>query len=98
MKKKVIKIIIESLKEVNVTLGNPKFKELTPDTQIFGSKGPLDSLGLVALIAIIETKISDEFDKEIIIASERAISQKSSPFKSVRSLAGFIEDQLREEK
>lgn len=91
---------MESLKEVNATLedSGPELEKPTVDTQIFGDQGHLDSLGLVTLISIIESKISDEFNKEIVIASEKAMSQKSSPFKSVQSLADYVEEVLKEEK
>ena len=100
MDKKIVKIITESLKEVNATLedSEPGLEKPTLDTQIFGFQGYLDSLALVTLISIIEGKISDEFNKEIVIVSEKAMSQKISPFKSVRSLAGYIESLLRKGK
>ena len=97
MKDKIVNIIIKSLKELNSTFEDPVFEKPTLDTQIFGLNCRLDSLGLVALISSIEGKISDEFNKEIIIASEKTMSQKSSPFKSVQSLADYLEGILGEE-
>lgn len=99
MKKKLIIIIMESLKEVNATLEDPEpeLEKPTVDTQIFGDQGHLDSLGLVALISIIESKISDEFNKEIVIVTEKTMSRKSSPFRSVQSLVDFIGELLKEE-
>lgn len=98
MKKKIINIITESLKEVNATLEDPELEKPTLDTQIFGFQGHLDSLGLATLISITESRISDEFNREIVIVSEKAMSQKSSPFKSVQSLADYIENLLKKGK
>ncbi len=98
MKERIIAVIIESLKEVNATLKDPELEDPTPDTHLFGLQGHLDSLGLVTLVSVIESRISDEFDREIVIASEKAVSQKSSPFKSVRSLADYVEYLLKGEK
>ena len=98
MKTKLINIIIASLKEVNSTLEeiDAELKKPTVDTKIFGDQGHLDSLGLVTLISIIESKISEEYDKEIVIVTEKAMSKKSSPFKSVQSLADFLDELLQE--
>lgn len=98
MKKKVISIIMESLREVNATLDapDPAFKKLNVDTQIFGDRGLLDSLGLVTLTSIVESRVSKEFNQEIVIVTEKAMSRKSSPFRSIQSLADFIEKLLKE--
>jgi len=98
MRKRIVNVIIESLKEVYTTFEDLEFEEPTSDTQIFGFQGQLDSLGLVTLIVIIEGKILKELDRGVVIASEKAISQSSSPFKSVQSLAGYIENIMKEEK
>ena len=42
------------------------------------------------------TKISEKFNKEIILADEKAMSQERSPFLSVKSLADYIEKLLNE--
>jgi acyl carrier protein len=43
------------------------------------------------LIVAVEQNIEDEFDITIILADERAMSQKHSPFRTVRSLVDYIE-------
>jgi acyl carrier protein len=98
MKKKIINIIVESLKELNAIFEDSELNQPTINTRLFGAQGRLDSLGLVTLISNVESKISDEFNKEIIIASEKAMSKKSSPFRSVQSLANHVEGALKEEK
>jgi len=97
-KKELINIVMESLREVNSTFDDPdpEFERLTVDTKIFGERGLLDSLGLVTLISIIESRISEEFNKEIVIVTEKAMSRKFSPFRSIQSLAEFIEKLLKE--
>ena len=56
----------------------------------------LDSLGLVNLIVSVEQNIEDEFHVVITIADDRALSQKHSPFRTVESLAEYIEILLKE--
>ena len=62
-------------------------KSLT--TVLYGEKGKLDSLGLVNLIVAVEQKIQDEFGLTITLATERAMSQENSPFRSVQSLLNY---------
>ena len=53
-------------------------------------------MGLVYLITDIEEKISDEFSKHIVLADEKAMSQKTSPFRDVETLAKYIQNILEE--
>jgi acyl carrier protein len=71
--------------------------EINFDTTIYGNDSRLDSLGLVNLIVAVEQNIEDEFDVNITIADERAMSQKHSPFTTIGSLANYIEMLLKEE-
>ena len=56
----------------------------------------MDSLALVSFIADLEDKISDEFEKDIILADEKAMSQRTSPFRSVETLTNYIQKLLEE--
>ena len=58
----------------------------------------MDSLGLVNLIVSVEQNIEDDFDVSITIADERAMSQKHSPFRTVGTLADYIEILLKEKE
>jgi len=70
--------------------------EIDGATFLFGRKGFLDSYGLVALLAEIEGVIDDEHEIDITLADERAMSQKTSPFRSVGSLTHYIEQLIGE--
>lgn len=71
--------------------------ELGDDTRLIGRKGVLDSMGLVTLVVDIEQRLEEEHDVVIIVADERAMSQKHSPFRSVGSLADYIVHLVEEE-
>ncbi|AXX90870.1 hypothetical protein CKA55_05130 [Arcobacter suis] len=89
-------IIIESLKEYNQEKESTKLHNPTSKTRLYGEKSIFDSMGLVYLITDIEEKISDEFSKNIVLADEKAMSQKTSPFKDVETLAKYIQNLLEE--
>lgn len=63
---------------------------------LFGVGGSLDSHGLVNLVVCLEEKVEDTLGKSITIASERAMSQKQSPFRSLAALADFIGQLVQE--
>ena len=74
-------------------------EESTPfgeDTPLFGSRGLLDSLGVVNLVADVETWVSDEVGRDLTLADERAMSEERSPFRTVASLADYVMTQLSE--
>ena len=94
MQYKIEKIIIQTLKELNEELENEEFLNPSSKTKLYGGSGALDSLALVSFIADLEEKISDEFDKDIVLADEKAMSAKTSPFRNIESLTSYIKSLL----
>jgi acyl carrier protein len=69
--------------------------KVTDETVLFGLDSAIDSLGFVNIIVDIENQLKEQkFD--ITIASDRAMSRKNSPFKSINTLAEFIKDEIAE--
>jgi acyl carrier protein len=95
MTKSIIKIIVKSLKELNEELGNKNLKKPTENTKLYGIDGVLDSLALVRLVNDLEEQIYNKFNKTITLADEKAMSQKNSPFKDVKTLAKYIKNLLK---
>ena len=96
MKNRIEKIIMEVLNEINEELENENLNNPTSETKLYGGSGALDSLALVSLITDLEERISDEFEKDIILADEKAMSQRTSPFRSVETLTNYIQKLLEE--
>jgi acyl carrier protein len=69
-------------------------KDLGPDTEIFGRGGLLDSLGLVTMIMEIESRLEEEHGVSVVLASDRAMSRRTSPFRSMGAVIEYIEAQL----
>jgi acyl carrier protein len=66
-------------------------------TRLIGHEAVLDSMGLVSLLLDVEQSISEQYDVVIIIADERAMSQKRSPFRSVESLTDYVLELVKEQ-
>ena len=71
---------------------------VSEETRLLGANGVLDSLGLVSLVLDLEQQINDTLGTTIALADERAMSQTRSPFRSVSSLADYIETLLAEQQ
>ena len=90
MKNKVIKTILETINEYNDGLSKNEQISSDLDSSIYGGSSNLDSMGLVSFIVGLEQSIEDKFDQSISLADEKAMSQKSSPYQNINSLADYI--------
>jgi acyl carrier protein len=67
-----------------------------PETRLLGPESVLDSMRLVTLIVTTEREIEEAFGVALTLADERALSMKTSPFRSIGSLADYIAGLLKE--
>lgn len=94
MQEKIQSLVYHALQNLADELEKPELKNPTPQTKIYGAEGNLDSLALVSFIADVEELIEKEFGKNIILADEKAMSLRNSPFKDVLSLTQYIQNLL----
>jgi acyl carrier protein len=94
MRKDIEKIVFNAIRKIK-NIQNKKISKISLNTNIYGEKGNFDSLGLVNLIVEIEDKVYKKFNKKIVLADEKAMSRKHSPFKDVQSLVNYIENLLK---
>jgi len=94
MKNKSLNVVFSSIDEYNDQINDKVTINKSTDTILIGLNSKLDSLGVVNLLVIIEQNIEDEFDVNITIADEKAISQKNSPFRTIGTLADYIDKLL----
>jgi acyl carrier protein len=96
MNDKVQELVIGVLREYGEADGIETLRHAYSETILFGANGTLDSLALVNVVADVETRVEEVFGEQITLADERAVSRRRSPFRSVESLAEYIEELLRE--
>lgn len=92
----VVDAINSAVDDLNEILGADERLGKSPDEALIGKDAKLDSLGLVNLIVLVEEKIQQKFGVGITLVDERAMSQSKSPFRTLGSLAEFVEEQLNE--
>lgn len=65
-------------------------------TRLIGHDSIFDSIELVQFIVEVENFIDEEFNIEIQLASEKAMSRRNSPFVSISNLTEFILEEINE--
>lgn len=86
----ILNTVYAVMTELNEELEDGGKLKLKESTLLFGRNSNLDSLGLVKLIVGVEQRVLDEFNIEISLTDDKAMSQARSPFKTVRSLVDYI--------
>jgi acyl carrier protein len=96
MTNKIIETIYRAIDDTNKIF--PEDTEIikSPDSELFGGRGNLDSLGLVQLIVNIEKHLLKSFSVSIVLANDKALSMKNSPFRNISTLCEYIGDLLNE--
>lgn len=93
---RIEQIVFDVIDDINTQLLDEQHLEKSNETVLMGQTGRLDSLSLVNLIVSVEGAIEDELDVSISLADEKAMSQKNSPFRTVRTLIDYIMVLLQE--
>jgi acyl carrier protein len=94
-KEDISRIMLAAIDDFNESQPQDRKLGNLPETNLFGAKGQLDSLGLVNFIVLLEQRIGDELGTAITLADEKALSQTRSPFLTVNSLTEYILEQLK---
>ena len=90
----VLTVVLEAMRTVNLARDPAAQLVVSADAAIFGPASPLDSLGLVALLLDVEEGLQ-ALGYDVTLSDERAVSQKRSPFRSVRSLVEYVGGHVR---
>jgi acyl carrier protein len=91
-----VQIVIASLREVLEQAEEEVPENLSEETVIVGSNAVLDSLGVVSLIVEVEGRLEMDHEISVTLASDRAMSQRSSPFRNVGVMADYMCSVIKE--
>ncbi|MFA6596427.1 MAG: hypothetical protein WCS69_01810 [Ignavibacteriaceae bacterium] len=98
MRDEIIAILLKVCNELNEQLKNKIEIEKGKQAPLFGKHGVLDSLGLVNLIVLAESEVEDKFGKSLMLTDGASLPEENSPFRTIGSLAYYINDLLEDEK
>ncbi|MFC9730881.1 hypothetical protein ACH4MA_14570 [Streptomyces roseolus] len=96
MRERLVGLIGNVVAEVNERRDEKIPTENLLDISLYGDAGVFDSMHLVNFLTLVEEAIEDEFDVEISLTSEKAVSRRVSPFSRVSRLIEFIEEEMNE--
>jgi acyl carrier protein len=83
-------LVRTAIGELNEELAYDSLSDVTESTPLYGGEDGIDSLSLVSLIVDIEGRVSDAFGRVVVLADEKAMSERNSPYRSVGTLVDFI--------
>ncbi|BDQ13354.1 hypothetical protein [Sediminibacterium sp. TEGAF015] len=93
IKREIIsKLVFDCINQYQEELNNKIDISEGEQTRLFGGNGQLDSLALVSLIVNIEEAIETELGVSLILADEKAMSRRTSPFSRISNLIDYIEE------
>ena len=96
-KQEILKIVLEAVSEVGEDQENEILLNPDESTRLYGGeKGNLDSMGVVFLVTELEESLSEKLGIDLTLADDRAMSQRNSPFKSVKTITDYIMMLLKE--
>lgn len=86
----IANIVLETLHDLGEDIDNSDLTAADEATRLFGARSPLDSMNLVNFIADVEERLSDDFQIDITLANQSAMSRTHSPFRRVSSCIDYI--------
>lgn len=94
MKEALINILTEVIEELNDELEYETLNVVNESTPLFGGEDGIDSISLARLISDIELAISEKMNFNVILADEKAMSMRLSPYRTVGTLTEFVLSRL----
>jgi len=95
MKPELVSLIVKAAREFGEHSRVALPATIDDDTPLFGREGFLDSMALVSLVVAVEQAIEDELGVSVSLADERALSQRTSPSRTVGALADYADTLVR---
>lgn len=94
--KEIENIVLDQLKSLNETLPEDQKFKVSMDTVLFGNGSSIDSLSLVSVIVDLEMTFLDDFNRELSLTDDRAMTREISPFENVNNLVEYIHELMNE--
>ena len=88
----VLKVIYESISDLNIQLSRQQRIEKSPHAVLFGVNGKLDSLDLANFIVIAEQKLYESLGFRIDLTEDDPFSPGTGHFRTIESLANYVSD------
>jgi D-alanine--poly(phosphoribitol) ligase subunit 2 len=94
LRQDILNLVYAAIDEVNALTTEGIPVEKSPDTSLLGGEQGMDSLTFVNLIVALEEQIQLKTGQSIVLVDENSMSQQEQPFRSVGTLANYVETLL----
>lgn len=98
LRERAIRAIYSAFDLINSEKGSEGKLVKSEESILFGHGANIDSFELVGLVLSVESNVSREFGVAVTLADEKAMSQRSSPFRTVATMADYIVQVIEEGK
>jgi acyl carrier protein len=93
---KVEKLIFDILHTMNEEMPDDRQIVISSDSVLFGENPQIDSLSLVSLVVDLETTLNSDYNLDISLTDDRAMTRTVSPFQTVKTLRDYIVELISE--
>jgi hypothetical protein len=94
VRESLMKCIEDALEEINTRRVEKIPANVLNNIYLYGQHGVFDSMQLINFLMIVEENIADRIGAAISIVSEKAVSRRVSPFRSVSTLMDYLLEEI----
>jgi acyl carrier protein len=89
-KQQILDIVTTQVTQLVETLPEKQKFEAHPSTILFGNGSKIDSLSLVSVIVDLEMIFSSDYNFDLSLTDDRAMTREISPFDTINTLVDYI--------
>jgi acyl carrier protein len=90
----VLGLVLETIRVEAEDLGYEHLRNADAATPLYGGASGIDSLSLIRLIVSVESAAHARFGQRVTLADDRAMSMRSSPFRTAGTLASLLRSRM----
>ena len=84
-------MVYEAIDEVNAQSSKAAVLIKSPEADLLGGNGGVDSLTFVNLIVALEERIEERLGEFVVLVDEDTLTRKDRPFRTVGALTAYVE-------
>lgn len=97
-KEEILNIVVSTVKDLVDTFPDADRFEVNEQTVLFGQNASIDSLSLVSVVVDLEGIFYNNYNLELSLTDDRAMTRPVSPFSSISALTDYIAELIAEKE
>jgi D-alanine--poly(phosphoribitol) ligase subunit 2 len=91
LRQDILGLVYSAIDEVNAQSADGTTIAKTPETRLLGGERGLDSLTFVNLVVALEEQIQSGLGQSVVLVDEDSMALQEHPFRTVGTLADYVE-------